>query len=184
MGLIGKLLQFVRGDVDGVTVADSVIDPGGGDNLSAPHYACPGDDSQPLADDFVATTTGTGAGAETAVGYLDPKNAGVAEPGEKRIYARKTDGTICAVVHLKNNGDVVLESVDGSVVVKLGADGNVRLGANGANKGVARVGDSVRVTIPANSFLVAAVGGGTLNGAPVNVDGTITSSSNHVFAID
>lgn len=183
MGLIGQLLQFVRGNVEGAPVADAVIDAGGGDHISAPHYACPGDDSQPLAGDFVATTEGGGSGGASAVGYLDAANAGVAAPGEKRIYSRKADGSVAAVVHLKADGEVLIESVEGAIVIQLSAAGIVRIGSAGAAKGVARLGDTVRVTVPANTFLVAA-NGGVLNPAPVDVDGTITGASANVRAID
>lgn len=53
------------------------------------------------------------------------------------------------------------------------------LGAEGSAPNAAREGDTVRVTIPAGSFLVAA-SGGVLNGDPIDVDGTITSGSNKV----
>ena len=45
-----------------------------------------------------------------------------------------------------------------------------------AGSPIGRVGDSVQVTIPANSFLVAA-NAGVLNPLPVTVDGEITSGS-------
>lgn len=44
---------------------------------------------------------------------------------------------------------------------------------------VGRTGDSVQVTIPANSFLVAA-NAGVLNPVPVTVDGQITGGSSRV----
>lgn len=46
----------------------------------------------------------------------------------------------------------------------------------GSERRAARENDTVRVTIPANTFLVTATGG-ALNPTPVEVDGTITSGS-------
>jgi hypothetical protein len=54
------------------------------------------------------------------------------------------------------------------------------LASTGSPPKAAREGDSVRVTIPAGSFLVAATLGGTLNPMPVDVDGEITSGSDKV----
>lgn len=59
----------------------------------------------------------------------------------------------------------------------------VFIGSSMATKGVARQGDSVQVTIPINSFLVAAQAG-VMNSVPVAVSGTITSASTSVKADD
>lgn len=59
-----------------------------------------------------------------------------------------------------------------SQVLLTDADGGGELRA-------AREGDTVRVTIPASTFLIGATGG-VPNPDPVNVDGTITSGSNVV----
>lgn len=128
MGLIGKLLDFVRGEDGDAKIADVTIDPGGGANLTVPHYSCPGDDSQPLPDDFVAASESTGSGNAMAVGYLDPKNAGEAAAGEKRIYARDSAGDPVVWVWLKNDGSAIIDNGSGSI--ELGADGVVTI--NGA----------------------------------------------------
>lgn len=128
MGLIAKLLSFVRTEDGDAKIADVTVDPGGGANLTIPHYSCPGDDSQPLPDDFVAATESTGSGNAMAIGYLDPKNAGEADAGEKRIYARNADGDIVAWFWLKNDGSAIVDNGEGSI--ELGADGVVTI--NGA----------------------------------------------------
>lgn len=128
MGLIGKLIDFVRGEVDDAKVADVTIDPGGGANLTTHHFACSGDDSRPLPDDFVAAVPSTGSGNAMAVAYLDPKNAGEAAAGEKRIYARDSGGDPVVWFWLKNDGSAIVDNGSGSI--ELGADGVVTI--NGA----------------------------------------------------
>lgn len=119
-GVIGKLLDFVRGQVDGAHVSDAVIDPGGGANLSAQHFSSPGDDARPLPGDYVATAPSPGTGNEHAVGYIDPANPGIAEAGEKRIYSRGDDGAVIAVVWLKNDGTIVIENDSGEIQLEPG----------------------------------------------------------------
>lgn len=71
-------------------------------------------------------------------------------------------------------------SLDGSVVRLLGASGE------GSEEFAARVGDDVRVTIPAGTFVVEVTGGagapavGVKNPLPIDVDGTIISGSGEV----
>lgn len=122
MGLIAKLLSFTRTKVDGAHVSDVKIDPGGGANITAQHFGCPGDDSAPLPNDFVATTGAPGSGTEQVTGYIDPKNEPKAAAGEKRIYSRDSDGAVVAVVWLKNDGTVVIENGNGSIEMASGGD--------------------------------------------------------------
>ncbi len=56
----------------------------------------------------------------------------------------------------------------------------IRLG-QGASKGIARVGDSVQVTIPTGAIQAS---GPTLPASPVIVTGTIASASAHAKAVD
>lgn len=142
MGLIGQLIAFVRGDVDGAPVTEATLDPGGGANLTAQHFACPGDDSQPLAGDSAATTDGAATGEQAAVGYIDGANAGVAGAGEKRIYARTPSGEVCAEVWLKASGEVLIRSIQSEVrpgvVIRLAPNGIVHLGEENAAAELAR----------------------------------------------
>ena len=75
MGRIAKLLSFVREVRNGAKVSDSKVDPGGGADITAQHFAAAGDDSHPMPGDYVALNTDSGSGRESAVGYLDPLNA-------------------------------------------------------------------------------------------------------------
>src|SRR5688572_5818346 len=121
MGFLATIVEFVRSIVDGAQAPEAKVDRGGGDALTAYHFAPPGDDSQPLPGDLAYLGGDEGAGTAQILGYQDPKNAGVAGPGEKRIYARSSDGTVVCQVWLKADGSVLLSNQAGSVT--LGADG-------------------------------------------------------------
>jgi hypothetical protein len=108
-------------DVDGHGL-DVTVDPGGGDATTVSHYASSGDDAPALASDFCALTDASGTGAENVVGYADVKNAGKAAPGEKRIYARKPDGSVTCDIWLKG---------DETIVMTFGAGGSFECKANG-----------------------------------------------------
>lgn len=71
-------------------------------------------------------------------------------------------------VHVETQGDVTLKG------------GEVKI--NDGSQGAARQDDTVEVTIPSGSFIVAVAGSatGTPNPAPVKVQGKITSSSSSV----
>jgi len=106
MGLIGTVLEFVRTLVQGRHVAETKFDPGGEPNLTAEHFAPPGDDAHPLRDDKLFAAQAPGSGAYAVVGYIDTRNAGTAGPGEKRLYARDDDGNVVGVLYLTSGGPI------------------------------------------------------------------------------
>lgn len=121
MGIIAKVLSVVGIDVK--------ADRGSNDNVTAQHFSSPGDDSLALPGDYCALSGATGTGRQTAVGYRDGKNEGLAAPGEKRIYARDADGAVVCEMWLKKDGTINISSVaSGSDVfingVKIPADGS------------------------------------------------------------
>lgn len=126
MGLIGTLIDFVRTTVDGNQVSEATLDPGGGDNVTAPHFNPPGLDSRPLPGDEVAAVDSTGSGQVQVTGYNDPKNAGVADAGEARLYSRDGAGVIKAVVFLKKDGTLVLQN-DGGGLIELAPSGEATI---------------------------------------------------------
>lgn len=90
--------------------------------------------------------------------------------GETRVYSA---ANIARAIRLLSDA-ITLEAP----TIKLGAS---------ATKGVAREGDTVRVTIPSGTTFTGTVGGSpaTLTTtAPVTCDGTITSSSSKIKADD
>jgi len=111
---------------NGIVVGDVKADTGGGYNLTARHMAPPGDDSQPLPGDYVATIPTTGEGNQLAIAYLDPVNQSSVGAGGKRIYARDpaTGATVCQV-WLRNNGDIIIATAAGSFT--MGASGDVTI---------------------------------------------------------
>lgn len=129
MGRLSQLLSFVRQSISGVFTTDVQVDPGGGANVTALHAADAGDDSYPLAGDTAITAPSSGSGREVVVGYVDTANEPKAAEGEKRIYARKPDGTLACALWLKANGDAVFEDANGAVVARIASDGTTHLGA-------------------------------------------------------
>jgi len=101
--------------------------------------------------------------------------ANVAVPSDTRKHSI-SDGFALVGINPKTKAF----SNDGEFVRLLGLSGP------GSEEFVARLGDEVVVTIPANTFVVSVSGGsgspavGTLNPDPIDVEGTITSASGEV----
>jgi hypothetical protein len=130
MGRLASVVEFLRNNDQGTPTPEVKCDAGDGDPSTAGHFSPPGTDAQPLAVDVAYLGEDLGRGNEQALGYQDPKNAGVAGPGEHRIYSRASDGTIKAAIWLKADGSIVVSNDAGSV--ELGADGGLSIGAGQA----------------------------------------------------
>lgn len=128
MGLIGRLLSFARAVRNGAQVSDVKTDPGGGPNITAEHFSAPGDDSHPLPGDYCATLRLEQAGRGASVGYVDPINEPKAAAGEKRIYARDSEGAVVVDLWLKSDGTIRAENAAGYFELQPGGD----VVANGA----------------------------------------------------
>ena len=77
------------------------------------------------------------------------------------------------------SADMYLGNKDGTMSIEFeGTEMNLNAGA-GASAGVARLGDTVEVTIPANTFMISS---SDLNPIPIIVTGEITSSSTTIKA--
>jgi hypothetical protein len=125
VGRVVKILSFVRAIRNGVPVSDVKCDPGGGAIVTAEHTAPPGDDSQPLAGDYAAVSDAAGTGRQSAVGYYDPVNEPKAGPGEKRIYARDSAGTMIVELWLKSSGELSITNGVGTFTMEPGGTVNV-----------------------------------------------------------
>lgn len=120
MGLVGKLLSFSKTALSRL----AKVNPGGGYNVTADHFSCPGDDSQPLAGDYVAMSSTRRSGVYVAIGYLDTQNLLKAEAGEKRIYARESSGAQVCEVWLKSDGQVVIQN--GNCSFEVSPEGTIK----------------------------------------------------------
>ena len=104
------------------------VDLGGGDLAPTDHMPGAGDDSPPLAEDYVALIELDGVTEQlAAVGYSDATDK-VAAPGEKRIYARDSAGVLKAEVHIKGDGEIVVKQTAGSSIT-IAASGAVTIAA-------------------------------------------------------
>ena len=102
-------------DEDGHGV-NITADPGG-TQVTAPHFADPGDDSLPLPGDYTALDESSGAGGEHATGYADVRNAGKALAGEKRIYARDAIGAVVGDLWLRRDGTIIGTNAGGTLTL-------------------------------------------------------------------
>ena len=143
MGYLGEVVEFTRTVIEGKQTPEAKVDRGGGDAVTAHHFANPGDDSQPLPTDVAYVGDDQGTGNGQILGYQDPDTAPVAGAGEKRLYARSGAGVVACAVWLKADGTVLVSNdqgalelkADGSVTVsnpqgsaELGSDGSVSVG--------------------------------------------------------
>lgn len=129
MGLVARVLSFIRVTRNGAKISDVKVNPSGGDNITAEHYADAGDDSHPLPTDYVHTEPQAGTGRASALGYADPINTPKAAAGEKRIYGRDASGVAVNEVWLKADGTVLSENAACSFILE--PDGEIR--GNNAN---------------------------------------------------
>ncbi len=138
MGLIARLVSFTRR----MTHSESLVDPGGGATVTSEHFSSPGDDSQPLPGDYVATVSNQRTGGQSAVGYVDQLSRKSANPGEKRIYGRNAEGAEVNQVWLRRDGSIQISNAAGSLT--MAADGSLNLnGVTIGSTGVVSVPDSL-----------------------------------------
>lgn len=173
MGRLAKLLSFVRVTRNEAKLSDVKVNPGGGPNITAEHFADAGDDSHPLVTDYVALNTDSGSGRETAIGYLDPLNEPKAQPGDKRIYGRDAEsGAVVVEVWLKNDGTAIVSNDNGSVVLR--PDGGTVTTTPESTFDAAADG-SIKGDNGNGSFELAAGGDFLVNSVTIDTSGNITS---------
>ncbi len=136
MGLIQEVIESSRETVDGRAFLE--IRAGSDHGVSAPLFNPPGFDSQPLRDDLILLHQTTDQGGGAYAGSVDLANPGKAEPGEGRIYARKSDGTVIAEIWAK---------ADGVIQILPGPGVRCQVGS-GTRKAAARDGDTVTIGTP------------------------------------
>lgn len=126
MGLVAKVLSFVRTERNGAKITDVKLDPGGGANMTAEEYGPIGDDSQSLSGDYAVVVSVQGTGRGAVIGYLDPNAQQKAGPGERMLYSRASNGMAVAEIWLKSDGEVTTTNANGHVTLK--PDGAVLVG--------------------------------------------------------
>lgn len=151
MGFLATVVEFLRSSDQGTPTPEAKFDRGGDDTVTGGHFAPPGTDAHPLPGDVGYLGDDLGAGNAQAIGYQDPKNPGVAGPGEHRIYSRAADGSIVAEVWCKGDGSILVHSVLAGSSAELGADGAITL--SNAQGGVAiDAAGNVVATTPLGTF--------------------------------
>jgi len=128
MGVIGRVLgfEFVTKS-GGINYPALTVEDRAGDNRVVEYFQSSGEDSPPLPNDNVALIDVQRQGGKSAVGVMDNKNTGVAVPGEKRIYARNTNGAVVAEFHLKGDGSFSLTDKAGNYSFSINAAGDAAL---------------------------------------------------------
>jgi hypothetical protein len=172
MGRIAKVLSFVRAIRNEAKLSDVKVDPGGGPNVTAEHFAAAGDDSHPVPGDYVALNSDSGSGRESAIGYLDAINEPKALAGDKRIYARDADGVLIVEIWLKNTGEATILNANGSVTLR--PDGGT-VTTTPKSTFDADADGSIAGTNGSGSFELAAGGDFLVNGVTIDTSGNITS---------
>jgi hypothetical protein len=85
----------------------------------------PGTDAPPAPGDWVALAQGPGAGEYQITGHADLTDKG-AKAGERRTYARDSDGSLVCSIWLRGDGSIEIASVlSGGAVATLRADGSM-----------------------------------------------------------
>lgn len=151
MGFLATVREFLRSSDQGTPTPEGKFDLGGDDTVSAYHFAPPGTDAPPLAGDVAYLADDRGRAVAQAVGYQDPKNPGVAGPGEHRLYARAPDGTPVAEIWAKADGSILVRSILQGSSVELGADGGIQL-ANALGSMAIDAAGKVTFTTPLGTF--------------------------------
>lgn len=124
MGRIGKL---VKTEIEKFIVA--TVETRFKFNQTADFYAASGDDAPPLEKDRIALIGVDGTGNFAAVGVLMVSQG--AEPGERILYSRNSDGDVKAV--LKLLGDGTIEAVAPGDI-KVSTDGDLKLEVSGSQE--------------------------------------------------
>jgi hypothetical protein len=165
MGTTAVVQSFERVSDENGNGVDVKIETAGADNVDeAEHFANCGDDAPPLPGDFAAISDAPGKGSLRVGGYADAKNLGKALGGEKRIYARSSDGTLVAEIWLKGDGSIHVEAIQsGSDVTISTLQSGGKINLNGV-----QIDTSGNVTVPGK---VNATGEVTTSaaGAPVKL---------------
>ena len=130
-----------------------------------------GDDSRPLPQDDGWSDRTSQNGVDVYLGAFDYDNK-IAEPGEKRIYARNDDGEAVNHVYLKKDGTIIIANDSYSKTIS--PDGSW-VETNGAYSKSVNADGSYEETNGNYNKSVATSGLVNINGFIINPDGSATS---------
>lgn len=125
MGLLARIIKTENGDDNEII---QTVEAHYGENKYCDQFASCGDDAPPLPEDRVVLVEVEGTGNACAVGAL-AKSQG-AEPGEKLIYSRDSDGNLKAKIWLKKDGSIEIQT---SGELKITADADLSIDAGNNN---------------------------------------------------
>ena len=168
MGIVAKVLSFARVQIEGAELEETKGDGDGGAPRIFDHTGPGGDDSPPLPGDFLVSVDVPGSGNSAAVAYADTRNAGLALPGEKRIYGRDENGAIVCSIRLRRDGSIEATNAEGSY--KLSAAGVLE-----ATVTTLTIGNG------AGTMDLAVDGTWTINGLIISPAGEITNAAGIVL---
>jgi hypothetical protein len=108
VGALGRVLQAIKETKRDVTVRVIKATMRAGENVLAELFGPAGDDSPPLPDDMGFFSDNSQTGGRSCLGSIDQVNEPEAAPGERRLYARDSNGNPIVVVWLKGDGTLEL----------------------------------------------------------------------------
>lgn len=130
MGVITRVLSAISNRIK--------ADRGASDINEMEHLQPLGDDSKPLPQDDGWSDRTNQSGGDVYFGAFDYENK-IAEPGEKRIYARNGNGEVVGEVYLQKDGTITTKNASGTHTVKpdgsiesVNGGGYIKLLASGA----------------------------------------------------
>jgi len=170
LGFIGRVKQFLRLEKGGEFYPALQVDTGGKYNVTAKHFQAPGDDCAPLPEDLPAAFETQKSGNLAAVGVIDPKNQGIAKPGEVRRYSRDEEGAVTSQIYQQNDGTILIDNGNG--FVQISPDGEILL-----------ENPLINYLFEANGTATLQNGAGIFKMSPdgsVNINGTIFDASGNI----
>ena len=141
MGMIYRLIEFFRRETPRRKTSFTRGDSGGGIIHTTEYFQPAGDDAQPMSSDMGVEVPTRGAEQYVSMGFVDPRNAGITEAGEKRIYARDQDGNVVVDIYLQRDGS--LRAMNENGIMHMRANGSFRMSNSNGQAELQQGGDFV-----------------------------------------
>ena len=192
MGLnefVGRIGKVISHEIE--KAVEIIAETRKGYNQKGVLYNSSGEDSPPVKDDKIVILKVDGSGKGLIIGVFNETQG--AKPGEKIYFARNEKGEIKSKLSMLGKGEVLWELQDffellTEKTIKLEAKNEInikgeKIKLNDDGYEAARKKDTVKIKIPANTFIVSVSGQavGTPNTMEMEFEGEITSGSDTVF---